>query len=721
MDLYIAEKPSLGRKIADHLGKGDPKQIKKHKSHISGNGWVVTWCFGHLYELAPPGDYRPEWGKAWSLDHLPIIPTELIYKPKESTVNQIKVIKDLASKAERIFHAGDPDREGQLLVDDAINRSGFKGPVFRLWPDDLSPTGLEKAFKKIRPNSEFLPLSQSAASRRSADWIVGMNFTRFYTCLGSKQGHQGVVSLGRVQTVVFSLVHDRCIEIENFKPVHHYGAAANFSAQNGIYKGTLVLPESLLDENGHALDKGKIQQIVDSVAGGQAVVKSVTKELKKEKAAITFSLTKLQVHASKKWGYSAKEVVSACQYLYEDLNALSYPRTECGYLSEGDFSEANAVINTIKKTIDISRIENDINTSKMPRCYDDSKTEAHTGIIPTQSVPDYSRFEALSGREKSSKNIASVDVLKNIYSAASEQFLKQFLPDHEYESTKIITEAQGYNFNTTGRVEVKRGWKVLESDSKDKKSEETLPEVGNGESVSVHSVEIESKKTKPQEYFNDGTLIAAMANIANFITDPEAKKRLKETDGIGTTATRADIIEKIKNANYVYLDKKSYKVTQLGRDLYKAFPPYFKTASMTAIWESALERIAEGKLDHNKFNANIIGWTQTNIQQLIDNPPEINLTLNSKYKCPKCDKPLLPKKGQFGPYWACADRECKTSFPDFKKAPLFPMDGDGESCPECKKGKMKTRATKPQQGKPSQSFLGCDNFPDCRHAEWPKE
>lgn len=715
MDVYIAEKPSLGRTIAQHLtGSG---KSTNNRTHIVGDGWIVTWCFGHLYELQTPSDYNENWAGGWSLDQLPMIPSELIYKPKESAKAQIKVINDLSKKASVLYNCADPDREGEMLVSNVINRTGFTGPVYRVWPDDISPTGLVKVFNKIKPASEYLPLYQAAMSRAQADWLVGMNFTRLFTCIAGKHGGQTVVSLGRVQSVVFSLIYDRCIEIENFRPINHFTGSALFKVNGGEYKGNLILSDSIKSVDGYVLDKSRLDSISLDVQNAPAKISSVNKELKVEKPTLPFSLTKLQIHASKKWGYTAKQVLSACQYLYEDLKALTYPRSECGYLSEGEFQEAPLLMGVISKSVDISNVESEINTSVMPKAFDDSKTEAHTGIIPTLTAPNFDTFSNLSDKDKKSKNIASVDVLKNIYTAASIQYVKQFLPNYEYEQTKVVTAVGSHNFSTTGNIVKQLGWKKLDPVSS-KKTEE-LPALSNGDPATLSKFTIESKKTKPPEYFNDGTLIAAMTNISQFISDPESKRKLKDTAGIGTAATRPDIIEKIKSVGYVYVDKASFKLTQFGRDIQPSFPAYFKTATMTAIWETALEKIADGKVDHNRFNANIVAWTKTNVEELIANPPTMNITINSKYKCPNCDKPLLPKKGKFGNYWACSDRDCRTSFKEFQKGPLFPIEGDGDKCSKCADGTMQTRSTSGTKDKPASVFLGCKNYPECKNSIWP--
>lgn len=723
MDLYIAEKPSLAKTLAEHLANGVNTESKK--GYIIGSGWVMTWCIGHLYELFDAADYSKEWAGPWNLESLPIIPSEFKYRPVERTKDQLKIVHDLCVKASRIINAGDPDREGQYLTDLVIKHSSYNGPVFRIWPDDLSTTGLNKAFANIKPNSEFRPLSLSAMCRSQADWLVGINFTRLYTCLAQNKGYQGTLSLGRVQTVAFALVHNRCLEIESFRALSHFGLDVTFSAESGDYVGQWVIPEELLNGDGYLIDRAKAAAVQATVQGAQALVKDISVDEKSQSAPLPFSLSQLQTYSSKKWGYTAKQVLNACQYLYEELKSLTYPRTDCSYLSEGDYNDAKEICKEACRTTGEEVGNLKLSFSVMPRCYNDKKTTAHTAIVPTTCAPDFSRYENLSTKDRKLKGIGDVDVLKNIYKIVAIRFIAQFMSKHQFQSTTVITLSKGYEFKSKGKVIINNGWKDLLNDKEDDDDNAiSLPHLTKGEAVDVRTSAVADKKTKPPEYFTEGTLIAAMANIARFIEDEEIRQKLKETDGIGTEATRADIIERLKKIGYIRIDGKKLIITSMGREVFPSIPSFFKTPAMTAIWERALQRIAESKIDHNAFDKNIVSWTETQVKMLIANPPEMSLAIDDKYKCLECNSAVVRRKGKFGHYWPCTNRECKTTYKDFKMAPLYPLEGDGNPCPECKKngrdGIMQTRTSKEnrEKGLPAKTFLGCNKYPECKHAEW---
>lgn len=723
MDLYIAEKPSLAKTLAEHIGKG--QKTESRNGHIIGPTWIMTWCIGHLYELFDAGDYQSNWGSPWCIDVLPIIPEEFKYHPVERTADQLKIVHNLCTKASRVFHCGDPDREGQFLVDLVINHSSFNGQVFRVWPDDLSPVGLTKVFSKIKPNSDYRAISLSAQCRSNADWLVGINFTRLYTCIAQSKGYQGTISLGRVQTVTYALVYHRCIEIEMFKPIQHYSFEVKFSSPEGIYVGEWIIPDELKDANGYCLDLRIVETIAANVATGTGLIKDVAIERKTESSPLPFSLSQLQTFSSDKWGYSAKQVLNACQYLYEELKCTTYPRTDCSYLSEGDFAESKAIANIVTSTLNIDLAPLSANFTVKPRCYDNSKTTAHTGIIPTTVTPKFNQYDLLSERDKKHKGIGDKSVLENIYSAVAMRFLAQFLPKYEYQQTTVLTSVKGYEFRSKGKLVTALGWKsLLRDDSSKSKDTPQLPHVSRGQQVQVAAANTKELKTSAPEYFTEGTLIAAMANIARFVDDEKIKQKLKDTDGIGTEATRADAIEKIKNIGYIRTEGKKLMLTILGREIFPSIPSFFKTPAMTAIWESALQGIAESRLDHNAFNKNIVSWTETQISRLKDEKPDVQISIDDKYKCQTCSSVLIRKKGKFGDFWPCTNRDCKTSYRDFKRAPLYPLPGDGKPCSECLKaernGVMTTKIRKEDRDKgiPSKAFLGCSLFPECKNVEW---
>jgi len=722
MDLYIAEKPSLARTLAEHLAGG--QKVETKKGFISGQDWVMTWCIGHLYQLYDADEYSDDWGSPWRVAALPIIPPKFKYRPVEKTVNQLKIVNSLLLKASRVFNCGDPDRVGNYLVDLVIEHSSYNSPVFRVWADDLSPSGLKKVFANIRPNSEYLPLSLSARCRAHADWLVGINFTRFYTCIAQEKGFQGTLSLGRVQTVAFSLVYNRCLEIENFIPLHHFGLKASISVANGTFTAEWLPPDELTNEQGYCLDRRQVERVYSMTKSREGTVRNIEIKNISESAPLPFSLSNLQIYCSRKWGYSAKQVLNASQYLYEDLKALTYPRTDCSYLSEGDFKDAALISNVSSTTIGIDLQYYSPNFNITPRCYNDAKTTAHTGIIPTSCPPNFNKFESLSSKEKKIKGISELVILENIYTSVTTRFIAQFLPKHVYQATTLITVINNHKFGSTGKIVKTVGWKILLADYSKINTDTILPITREGEPVCVMNQKINNKKTDSPEYFTEGTLIAALSNISKYVDDPEIRKKLRETDGIGTEATRADIIERIKSVGYIRPDGKKLLITTLGRDVFPFFPAFFKTAAMTAIWESALQGIAEARLDHTSFEHNIVNWTKTQINRLKETPPEINVNIDDKYRCRACESPLIRRKGKYGHYWRCTKRECSESYNEFKRAPLYPLKGDGDSCPKCQScgrtGIMKTRVMKEkrEKGLPAKIFLGCNQFPKCNQTEW---
>ncbi|MFA0809405.1 DNA topoisomerase [Microbulbifer epialgicus] len=732
-DLYLAEKPSLAKKLAEYLANG--QRLERCQGYIKGPNWIMTHCIGHFYGLYDAEEYEATWGSPWSIDVLPIIPTEFKYRPNKSgkgtsgkgdKSEQLKVVNGLLAKASRVFHCGDPDPQGQFLVDLTIRHSRFQGPVFRVWPDDLSPSGLKRVFNQIKPNSDYRPISLSAQCGTEADWVVGINFTRLYTCLAQAKGYPGTLTLGRVQTVVYTLVYNRCLAIDTFKPISHYKLEVDFTSSNGVYSGEWQIPNELTDNQGYCLDSKLVESVERTISRGQGLIKELTTESKTESAPLPFILSQLQSHCNKKWGYSVKEVERATQYLYEHLTALTYPRTDCSYLSEGSYQDAPSILSTCSKVMNIDLREMSINISPRPRCYNDANTKAHTGIVPTDCAPDFNKFDKLSTKDKNNYGIKDVTVLQNVYTAVASRFISQFLPKHEYRLTTITTSVQGYYFLSKGKIVTNNGWKSFLDDSNDKqdttKKIRDLPQVIYGQKVGVRSTKLLSKKTTPPEYFTEGTLISALANIQKYVEASEISEKL--TDGIGTEATRTDHIEKCRKIGLFRKEGNKVIVTSFGRDVFPPIPSFFKTPTMTAIWQSALRKVAEAHLDHNVFNSNIRSWTKTQIEKIKENPPDINIRIDDKYRCKECKSIVTRRSGKFGNYWKCVNRDCNTIYKDFKHSPLYPTEGHGKKCSKCaqssREGILITKIKKEnlEKGEPASIFLGCNQFPECNHAEW---
>ncbi len=720
MELYIAEKPSLAATIATFMN-GGTKPARANGFYQVKN-CKITWCVGHLYSLFDADDYDANL-KSWKKNSLPILPERFLYKIEERNKKQVAIINGLLKDASSVVHCGDPDKEGQYLVDLVINHSCYKGDVLRLWPDDLTDIGLRRVFQNIKPNEYYRTLSLSAQRRAFADWLVGINFTRLFTCLAQEKGYQGTLSLGRVQTPTFALVYNRCSEIQNFKSLEHYSVEATFQHPAQQYVGEWVKPDNVLNESKYCVNKAFAEVVVNAIRGQRGTVLEVKRETINTPCSLPFSLGHLQTFASGKWGYSAKEVLSACQYLYEHMHCLSYPRTDCTYLSEGAYATSSQTLDVVISVLNLKRNLLPFASGLRPKCFNDKKTTAHTAIAPTTQIPDFSVFETLSENEKIKLNITTVEVLKNIYSAVSLRYLAQFLVPYSYESIKLTTSVNGHNFSSKGKRVLDLGWRAIsqeDNDDDDVCQESAFDAIKEGDEIAVKDGSIQFKKTEPPEYFTEGSLIDAMTNISRFVIEPEIKKCLKESDGIGTPATRADIIEKLKAREYVRLDKRKLKVGRIGYDVYPAIPAFFKTPAMTAVWESALNKIQSSTLSHTDFDKNMYAWVETQIAQILKTPPTLRINVDDKYKCNQCGDTLIRKKGGYGFYWRCINESCRCSLSDYKSKPLYPIAGDGEQCVKCHEGKMVTRVAAENRGNglPARIFLGCSKYPDCKHSIW---
>ena len=698
MKLFIAEKPSLAQTVAAGLGGG-----QKGDGCIEGNGWCVTWCFGHLFELMQPEGYNPEF-KAWKMGHLPIIPEQFKLEPKKETKKQLNIIKGLIANASVVVNCSDPDRQGQLLCDDVINQLRWTGPTQRAWLTDLTANGVKKTLSNLEDNSKYEGLRNSADAQRKADWLVGINLTRGATLKAREQGLEGVYSCGRVQTPSLNLVVTRDREIENFKPTNFYTVQGIFSAQNGNYPGAWMVPESIADPEGRCLKPEMAMAVAAKVKGKQGVIYSAKAEKKSESAPLPFSLSALQSFASDKWGMSAQETLDTAQSLYEKHKATTYPRTDCGYLEENKLSEVAATLSAIASAdSSFSALVQGANQSAKPRCFNDKKTTAHTGMIPTAKTPNLSAF---SEKEK------------QVYTAIVQRYIAQFYPAYEYTKSEIYTQCEGQMFKSTGKTPIAPGWKVvLGQSNNDQGSEDsaTLPMVQKGEGVLCSDAQKVDKQTKKPAHFTEGTLIKAMANVARFVEDSEYKKYLRENDGLGTEATRAGIIETLKNRGFLEVKGKKIISTKDGRGLIDALPKDISDPVMTALWEQALEDIASGKIPIEAFLKKQCDWLTNRISQL-DNM-KIEGATTPKHVCPTCKKGHLRKrKGKDGPFWGCSNYpDCTASFKDKGGKPVTvvkpkstPQKTDFK-CPDCGSALVKRPGKKP-----GTNWYGCTGFPKCK-------
>lgn len=701
MLLYIAEKPSLGRAIAAAL----PGPYQK------GQGWIrcgqgneaatVSWCIGHLLEPAEPASYNPAW-KTWRKHDLPMYPDKWQLTPKDSVRQQLNALESLIRKAATIVHAGDPDREGQLLVDEVIRYFGTRAPVKRILINDLTPAAVAKAIQLPRDNQEFKRLSHSALARQRADWLYGINLTRFYTLNYQQQGQKGVYSVGRVQTPVLGLVVERDNTIENFEPKPYFRIEARFKAQEEEADQQPFtarwLPDEqfqdYLDEENRLLDRATAEQIAASIHSRPGSIVESRFRDRPEAPPLPLSLSALQIEAGRLFRMGAKDVLDTAQNLYERHQLITYPRSDSRYLPEGHFAQREQVTGAIGRVAtDLSHACTNADLSRKTAAWNDKKVDAHHAIIPTSRTAPNGKLS---------------DAEQKIYDLISRYYLMQFFPDAIHREGRLTVRVAEHRFRATETAILTPGWKALELKLRDNKEADKapLPRLDKGEPVFCEDSRVNQRKTQPPQHFTDATLLSAMTNIARFVTDSELRKTLRETDGLGTEATRASIIDTLFKRDYLYRNSRHICATDKGKALIDSLPESVSKPDRTAVWEATLEGIRRGEDDPRKFLETLKAEIRSFISASTSSPD--TEPLNNAPNCPKCRALMIERDGKFGRFFAC------TRYPDCRGTrPIeddAPKDGTGEKpvpCPHCFSPLVRRKGKKGW-------FWGCSNFPACR-------
>ena len=597
--LFIAEKPSLARAIADVL----PKPHQKGNGFIrASNGDVVSWCIGHLLEQATPEVYDERF-KKWSLNDLPIVPEKWILIPKGNTEKQLNILVDLIKTADQIVHAGDPDREGQLLVDEVLNYCQLtpekRKTIQRCLISDLNASAVQKSLEQLRSNQDYVPLSTSALARARADWLYGMNMSRVCTLVGQRNGYRGVLSIGRVQTPILGLVVRRDLEIAQFVPKPFYEVFAILQTKNNETFKAKWQPseacEPYQDEEGRVLVKALAENVCQRIKDKSGIIDKVSNKKKELAPPMPFNLSSLQIEMAKKNGLSAQEVLDICQSLYEKHKLITYPRSDCRFLPEEHLKQINGIKSAIENNCSAlqTAIDN-ADFSLRSKAWNDKKVEAHHAIIPTLRK---AKMDSLSNNERT------------VYQVVATQYLAQFYPAYKYSELQIDVEIQGGKFISKTNQMLDEGWKVLfrnkntqiDSDADDNNNGLLTKLIKKGESVQCIDTELLSKETQPPRPFTDATLLAALTGIARFVKDPEIKKILRETDGLGTEATRAGIIELLFKRQFLIRQGKSIRSTQIGQNLILSLPDIMSMPDMTAHWELQLDEISKKSFSYQQF------------------------------------------------------------------------------------------------------------------------
>lgn len=595
MKLYIAEKPSLGRAIASALSNNARGREQRGDGFIRlANGDCVSWCIGHLLEQAEPHTYDPEY-KAWRMQHLPIVPDVWKLKPKKETKSQLAVLRKLVKESDEIVHAGDPDREGQLLVDQLIDylkvSAKKRMTIQRLLISDLNLAAVQRALTQLELNKNFAPLSASALARSRADWLYGINMTRAYTLQGRTVGYEGVLSVGRVQTPVLGLVVRRAEEIDNFVSKPFYEVLAHLVTKNEERFTAKWRPseacEPYMDDSRRVLVKKLAEKVVNSITHQPASIARYEKKNKKQAQPLPFSLSSLQIEAARQFGLSAQIVLSTCQALYERHKLITYPRSDCRYLPKEHFNEARGILDSIAANEpELSKFVTNADTTIKSFAWNDKKVTAHHAIIPTR---------------RSVKTASLSRAEQQVYGLIARQYVAQFYPAYEYADTRVDVVIAGGLFVATAKTLIKEGWQVLFKSTKANDTEKTLPLLKVGQSLQCERGELLEKHTTPPPYFTDATLLAAMTGISRFVSSAEIRKILKETDGLGTEATRAGIIELLFRRGFLERQGKQIHATDAGCGLIRALPQEATLPDMTANWEATLDAISRREAAYADF------------------------------------------------------------------------------------------------------------------------
>lgn len=582
MIVCITEKPNVARDIAAILGAG-----KKENGFYEGNGYRVTWTYGHLCTLKEPHDYSESW-KRWSLAHLPMIPPKFGIKliPIENYERQFNVIKQLFSEADEIINCGDAGQEGELIQRWVMQKAGVKCPVRRLWISSLTDRSIREGFEHLRPSADFDNLYYAGLSRAIGDWILGMNATRLYSLKYSSPGN--VLSIGRVQTPTLALVVQRHHEIENFKP-------EDFWELKTLYRGATFNAVS-----GRFKKEAEAMEALERIKPYPLTVTSIEEKKGREAPPRLFDLTSLQVECNRQWGWTADETLKLIQTLYEK-KVTTYPRVDTTYLSDDIYPTVPEILRGM--TPYASLTASLLALPKLPKSkkvFDNSKVTDHHAIIPTGQSPS-----VLVGNER------------QLYHLIARRFIAAFYPDCEFMQTTVLADAGGVGFKASGKVVTSPGWRTIyqkdgETQQQDAGDESILPPFTRGES-GPHEPSLLKKTTQPPKYYTEGTLLRAMESAGKTVDDEALREAMKE-NGIGRPSTRANIIETLFKRHYIYRKKKNIMASQAGIDLIATInEELLKSAKLTGIWESRLRRIERGEYSPTEF----IGDLKVQIDRIV--------------------------------------------------------------------------------------------------------
>ena len=629
--LVLAEKPSVGKDIA--------RVLQCHKNingGLEGNKYIVTWALGHLVTLADPEMYDHKYQK-WNLDDLPIMPERMKLVVIKNTAKQFNAIKNLLNRNDikDIIIATDAGREGELVARWIINKAHVKKPMKRLWISSVTDKAIKDGFKNLKNARDYEPLYQSGYSRSVADWLVGINATRALTCKYNAQ-----LACGRVQTPTLAMIDKRETEIKNFQPKNYYGIEI---LSNNIYWSWL----SNKNEK-HIFNQNKIDNIIEQLQNSKLKITNITTNNKKSYAPLLYDLTELQRDANKIYGFSAKETLSIMQSLYEYHKVLTYPRTDSRYLTED-------IVPTLKERLIASKggyfddvidqiLANPI--KKQNHFVNNKKVSDHHAIIPTEQPVMLGAFS---------------DSEFKIYDLVLKRFLAVLLPPYIYKKTTIKAKVNQETFTTFGKIEIQSGWQQIYNHDNTEQFEQVLPLMKENDQYVVSEIKKTCGQTTPPAYFNEATLLSAMENPIHYTNNKskQLNSTLINTGGLGTVATRADIIDKLFNTFLIEKRNNEIHVTNKGKQLLQLVPQDLKEPELTAKWELQLAKIAKKQQKPDQFINEIRQYTKKIINEINSSQATFKHDNLTTKKCPECNHFMLEVNGKKGKLLVCSNPDCK--------------------------------------------------------------
>jgi len=632
--IVLAEKPSVARDLARVLNCG-----KKNKGFFEGSKYLVTWAMGHLVTLAEPEDYNPKY-REWRMEDLPMLPEKMTLKVMRRTSHQFKTISHLMKRNDvnELIIATDAGREGELVARWIMKLAGWKKPIRRLWISSQTDQSIREGFASLKPGRSFDNLYQAAVCRAEADWLIGLNVTRALTCK-----HNAQLTAGRVQTPTLSMIIHREREIQEFSPVDYWTIQADFGDIFGNWRNE--------KGNSRIFSRNRAEEIAAKTRGATGVVRDVRTERKSQPPPLAYDLTELQRDANRRFSFSAKQTLSILQILYERYKIVTYPRTDSRYITSDMVSTLPNRLRSISVEpythLVTPLLKKKLTPSK--RFVNDSRVTDHHAVIPTEQSPD---LKALAYNER------------QIYDLIVRRFIAVLYPSFRYDQTTIVIEVNGERFYSRGKVVKEKGWRDVtsltsleESPDEDSLPEQSLKQEQRGSQKPVVQCTINQSKTKAPPQYTEATLLTAMECPGKWIEDEELRESIKQ-GGLGTPATRAEIIEKLLHNYYIERHGKKLVPTSKGFQLIDLVPADLKSPELTAQWELRLSLIARGNERNRDFMTDIRDKTVALVKIVREDTATFKADNVTKTKCPMCGKLMLQVKGKKGKMLVCPDREC---------------------------------------------------------------